>query len=186
MQAASLTAAFPGEKFSPAQYQVLARIAADPDVRSWQVGGYQSLLVLIDRRVVEAEALTGRLYLLTAEAIAIRLDAIARRIAAAEAEADEIAAMIEIGARILARAEDHAATARDAVTRLSRTPERVSDLCAARAALSEAMLDLGEQRAADRRRRDSQDRTAAELRDLRRERLRLRLAAARRTQGGTP
>lgn len=175
--ATSLTAAFPGEHFSTPQYQLLALISSGEDVRAWQVANYQSLLALIGRRVVEAEATTGRLYLLTAEAIAVHLAAVERRIKEAEAEVEELDAAIEIGARVLAAALERVGTEADAVARHAANPARVA---ASRAAHAEALVDLAEQRAADQRRRARIDTVSAGLRDLRRERLRLELAAVRR------
>lgn len=168
---------FPGEAFSDLQYQILARIASGEDVRSWDVGGHQPMIALIERQVIDAEAATGRLYLLTADVVVARLAQVERDIACAVEMIDEIAAAIEIGQRVLVRAQQHAAAASSALAMVAAGRPSIGDLSVARAAHSEAVLDLGEQQSADRRRREQLDAVSASLRDLRREKLRLELAA---------
>ncbi|BAE50308.1 hypothetical protein amb1505 [Paramagnetospirillum magneticum AMB-1] len=127
------------------------------------------------------EATTGRLYLLTDDMIAARRASLGRRIDQAEREAEELDALIEIGGRVLLAATDREAETADTLRRLlANDAAGAADTAAARAARAESVTDLSEQRDAQRRRRARRDEVADELRDLRRERLRLDLAAQRR------
>lgn len=181
--ATSITTAFPGENFSQPQYQVLARIASGEDVRSWHVDQTSTLLTLIGRCVIEAEALTGRLYLLTPEAIAVRQAAVARRLAMVDEEIAEIDAAMEIGERMVERARAAVELESANIRWLMGDARYVNALAVARAAHSEAVIDLAAQQSAQRRRLERHPQAVAEFRDLDRERMRLDIAARRRAAG---
>lgn len=98
---------FPGQTFTQTQADIIARLRNGQDIRSYDHGiEWRALIRLHQRGIIDVDATTNRLYLLTADIRDRRLGELSRLIAELDAEAESLLSARAAATDQLRRASD--------------------------------------------------------------------------------